>query len=147
MLRAHIRIRPLSPEQLHLLPLLEIRSSQCILDCASDMIPPRFDVLLHGLARTNRILRHDPIQNLQMLAACSLGALRTFKIQHSKERQALIDGAQASEQEGVPQGAGECVVKEGVEDREFFRLLLRLLQEFRPRMVQVTDHSEIGAVE
>ena len=106
------------------------------------MIPPRFDVLLHGLARPNRILRHDPIQNLQMLAAGSLGTLRAFKIQHSKERQALIDGAQASKQEGVPQGAGECVV-----DREFFRLLLRLLQEFRPRMVQVTDHSEIGAVE
>ena len=111
------------------------------------MIPPRFDVLLHGLARPNRILRHDPIQNLQMLAAGSLGTLRAFKIQHSKERQALIDGAQASKQEGVPQGAGECVVEEGVEDREFFRLLRRLLQEFRPRVVQVTDHSEIGAVE
>ncbi len=84
------------------------------------MIPPRFDVLPHGLACTYRILRHDPIQNLQVLAAGSLGALRAFKIQHSKERQALIDGAKVSEQEGVPQGAGECVVEEGVEDREFF---------------------------
>ena len=114
--------------QLRLLPLLEIRSSQCILDRASDMIPPRFDVLLHGFARTNRILRNDPIKNLQMLAACSLGALRAFKIQHSKERQALINGSKVSEQEGVPQGAGECVVEKGVEDREFFRLLRRFLQ-------------------
>ena len=137
----------MSPEQLRLLPLLEIRSSQCILDRVSDVIPPRFDVLLHGLACPNRILRHDPIQNLQMLTAGPLSTLRAFKIQHSKERQALIDGAKVSEQEGVPQGAGECVVEKGVEDREFFRLLLRLLQEFRPRMVQVTDHSEIGAVE
>jgi len=101
MLRAHIRIRLLSNEQLRLLPLLEIRSGQCILDRASEVIPPRFDVVLHGLARTNRILRHDPIQNLQMLTAGPLGTLRAFKIQHSKERQALIDGAQASKQEGV----------------------------------------------
>ena len=137
----------MSPEQLRLLPLLEIRSSQRILDGASDVIPPRFDVLLHGLACPNRILRHDPIQNLQMLTAGPLGTLGAFKIQHSKERQALIDGSKVSEQEGVSQGAGECVVEEGVEDREFFRLLRRFLQEFRPRMVQVTDHSEIGAVE
>ncbi len=102
MLRAHIHIRPLVRERMRLLSLLEIRSSQRILDRASDVIPPCFDVLPHGLACTYRILRHDPIQNLQMLAAGSLGTLGAFKIKHSKERQALVDGAKASKQEGVP---------------------------------------------
>ena len=112
------------------------RLGQGLFDDRLDVVTPRLDVDLHGLARTFDVPISDAIKYRQMLSARALDALIDLEVENPEDREPVVDQPQLVEQDLVVDGACQGLVKLPIEPGHFFNGYGRSLQNATPRTPQ-----------
>ena len=94
-----------------------------LFDDRLDIVTAGIDIVAHCLSRTFPIAIGNAVKYRQMLLARALDALRDLEVEHSEDREPVVDRAQLMEQDLVVDGAGKRFVKLPIEPGHFIDVI------------------------